>query len=73
MSALHRESDTDYVLHEDFESVWITVDGLSIYIIRRPDGVEVEAYVKGMEMEAALDGFLVEGDFSESNSSPDDS
>lgn len=64
--------DTDWTLREGHRSVWITVDDISIYIIRRPNGVEVEAYAKGMEMDAVLDGFLVEGDFSESNNSPDD-
>lgn len=68
--ALFRESETDYVLKEDWHSVWITVDEVSIYIHRRPGGAQVDAYVKGMETDDPLDGFFIEGDVDESNNPP---
>jgi len=62
MDVLFKEGEEDFVLAEDAQSCWITVDHVSIYIIRRPDGVEVMAYPKGMELDDELDGFYIEGD-----------
>jgi hypothetical protein len=59
MGVLFKEGEEDYVLPEDQDSVWITVNHVSIYIIRRPNGVEVMAYPLGMELEDELDGFYV--------------
>lgn len=49
-------TDTDYIMSQDLQSVWVTVDGISVYIRRTFDGgVRVELYVAGEEMDEPLD------------------
>lgn len=48
-------TDTDYTMRPDLQSVWITVDGISVYILRTDDGARVELYVAGEEMDEPLD------------------
>jgi len=40
---------TDYTLDPDATSCWVTVDNLSVYIIRTDEGVVVDIYPKGGE------------------------
>ena len=42
--------DNDYILREGDNSVWITVDELSVYILRTKAGVRVDIYPIGDEM-----------------------
>lgn len=44
------EAGNDYTLLPDQKSVWISVDGVSVHVCRRDNGVEVYAYPKGSEM-----------------------
>ena len=43
------DSDTDYVLNEDYTSCWITVNNVSVYIQRTDEGVAVDLWPLGME------------------------
>jgi len=43
------EGDTDYELNEDFKSCWITVNNISVYILRTGDGVSVDLLPLGKE------------------------
>lgn len=45
------ESGSDFILRSDAKSAWITVDTLSIHIIRHEDGVEVLTHPKSCEDE----------------------
>lgn len=51
---LSQEGDCDYTLKKGERSCWITVDNLSIYIIRTDEGILVEIYRKGHEAEDAI-------------------
>lgn len=54
MSAIKHNSGNDYTLLPGNKSVWITVDGFSVYILRRLDGnVDVEVCPVGHEFEEA--------------------
>ena len=55
MSVLTHDGENDYTLNPEHESVWVTVGGLSVYIVTgdRP-GVMVEVYEHGKEMEDSL-------------------
>lgn len=57
---LIHEGDNDYVLAEGETSVWVEVDGISIYIRRRDRGIEVSAYPVRQENDdhACLGGFV---------------
>lgn len=48
-------NDTDYTMGHDVESLWITVNGVSVRVQRTDDGVRVELYVAGEETDAPLD------------------
>lgn len=55
-NTLNHDGDNDYTLNKGEASVWITVDGYSIYIARQSDGgVKIEAFEKGYEMNSPLD------------------
>ena len=54
--ALKREGESDYVLKEEHTSVWITVDNISVYVRRTDEGVAVDLYPLGEEMEGSLVG-----------------
>ena len=43
------EGDTDYELNEDFKSCWITVNNISVYVLRTSDGVYVDLLPLGKE------------------------
>ena len=34
----------DYVLEDDSDRAWITINNISVYIVRQDDGVSVELY-----------------------------
>jgi len=36
------EGDTDYELNDDYNSCWVTVGNISVYVRRTTDGVSVE-------------------------------
>ena len=51
-SALKQDGENDYTLVEGHGGVWITVDNISVYIVRdRIDGVIVELFQRGNEMD----------------------
>jgi hypothetical protein len=52
--ALTLNDDLDYTLDSDSESVWITVDTVSIYIKRQDEGVSVYLYPRGHEDEDSI-------------------
>ena len=52
--ALTMDDDQDYTLDSDSESVWITVDTVSVYIKRQDEGVSVYLYPRGHEGEDAI-------------------
>ena len=41
---------TDYILQDGYNSVWITVNNVSVNIVRREDGVSVALYPLHQEM-----------------------
>lgn len=57
--ALEAESSYDYVLRKKEASVWITVDNVSVYVRRNDEGVSVDLYPKGEEMNDSLAGTFV--------------
>jgi len=48
------EGGTDYILDPEARSVWITVDNLSVYIVRTDEGVSVDLYPKGREGDTSI-------------------
>lgn len=49
--SLDTPEGTDYTLHKHATSCWITVDNISVYIIRTDEGVVVDLFAKGCEFE----------------------
>jgi len=50
MPALRQtEVSTDYELNEDYKSCWITVNNISVYVLRTSDGVSVDLLPHGKE------------------------
>lgn len=47
--ALLQEDHSDYELQDGERSVWVTVDNISVYIIRTDEGVVVDLYPRGRE------------------------
>ena len=47
--ALQKDSESEYTLSTPYNSVWITVDTLSVYIKRNDDNVSVSIYRRGFE------------------------
>lgn len=47
--ALVCSGDSDYILKAEEQSCWVTVDNISVYIIRTDVGVDVELYPHGEE------------------------
>lgn len=58
---LINDEENDYTLPEGEKSCWITVDGLSIYIVRNSDtnSVRVDIYEELKEMDDPLDSMEV--------------
>lgn len=54
--ALGRDGPSDFVLREGHTSAWVTVDNLSVYIVRTDEGVAVDIFPKGEEMDGAIAG-----------------
>ena len=52
MPALSKNSSTEYSLVE--QSVWITVDNISVYVRRTDEGVVVDLYPLGEEATESL-------------------
>ena len=55
-SALIQEEFGDFILKEEAQSVWITVNNISVYVRRTDEGVAVDLYPNRMEMEDSLCG-----------------
>ena len=53
METLRQEAETDYILLES-DSVWITVNNISVCIIRWEDGVSVRLYPLNSEDEDCI-------------------
>jgi hypothetical protein len=49
-------SDADYELPANQDSVWISVDNISVYVKRTDEGVVVDLFPKGKEMDGAIAG-----------------
>lgn len=64
MSALEQEGTTlTFKLRDDYDSVWITVDGISVYVRRTEHGARVELYPRGNEdVDPPLDHAVAESD-----------
>jgi hypothetical protein len=45
----------DYVLQPGHQGAWVSVDNLSVYIVRRPGGIAVEIYAAGCEILNPID------------------
>ena len=43
------EESTDYELNEDYTSCWVTIENISVYILRTSDGVSVDLFACGEE------------------------
>ena len=56
MSALLKEGHSDYLLKPVENSVWITIDNISVYLRRTDEGVAVSLYPKGREMDDEIVG-----------------
>lgn len=52
--ALIHSGDNDYILKDDQTSVWITVNDLSVYVLRDGEGVQVRIYPINKEMDNEL-------------------
>jgi len=53
---LLQRGDSDYQLKEKAGSCWVEVDGFAIYICRTDEGVVVDIYESGSEMDESLAG-----------------
>ena len=51
MDALKREGENDFVLAPGEDSVWITVDNISVYVRRENGGVKVRLFPFTLEAE----------------------
>lgn len=51
------KSGSDFILRADAKSAWVTVDNLSIHIIRHGDGVEIMTHPKGCEDQDLEDSY----------------
>ncbi len=57
LGVLSRDGEeNDYILEEGAPSCWISVDNISVYVRRTDEGVAVDLYPIGLEMEDALVG-----------------
>lgn len=55
-SALIQEEYGDFVLRDEAQSIWITIGNISVYVRRTDEGVAVDLYPKGYEMEDSIVG-----------------
>lgn len=65
---------TDWEMHPNADSVWITIDTISVYVRRTDEGVAVSLYPKGREMDDELAGtwaLFTEGELDENDHPPD--
>jgi len=56
--ALKPVSSNEYELGEKEHSVWIGVDGISVYVARNDEGVSVDLYAKGHEDDSLMGTYL---------------
>lgn len=56
---LIQEGEEDFALNPEAESAWVTVDSVTLWIRRHPDGVIVEAYKNHAEMEDSIGEMFV--------------
>lgn len=68
MRALKRETDGDYVMHPKATSFWVTIGGLSLYVLKRSptspcpsdeEQVEVRVFNRGKEGDDPIQEFVV--------------
>lgn len=48
--------DSDYVLPKGVDSIWITVDNISVHVRRTDEGVIADLYALGRETDPCLAG-----------------
>lgn len=53
---LKQDSFTDYTLKDCADSVWITINNISVYLRRTDEGVAVALYPVGREMDDEIVG-----------------
>ena len=53
------EGETDYILEPSATSCWITVDNISVYIVRTDEGVSVDLFPRGREGDESIAGTWV--------------
>jgi hypothetical protein len=51
---INLRGDRDYELPKKVSSVWVGVDGFSVYIHRADEGVVVDVYAKNREMDESI-------------------
>ena len=52
----NKDQNTEYTLKEAYPSCWVTVNNISVYIVRTDEGVVVDLYALGCEDEQASIG-----------------
>lgn len=52
--SLSHDDENDYTLRDGETSCWITVDNISVYIVRTDEGVVVDLFPRYLEMECAI-------------------
>jgi len=50
------EGDTDYELNEEYQSCWITVNNISVYICKTDEGVVVDLFPLHRETDESIAG-----------------
>jgi len=58
----HTEGETDFELSENYQSCWITVNDVSVWVRRTEDGVEVQLFPYRLESHDPLDVAFVSHD-----------
>lgn len=49
----------EYTMRPEFRHIWVTIDNLSLYIVRNDEGVSVDIYPKNDEASDSLGGTWV--------------
>ena len=55
-SSLIQDEYSDFTLKTEARSCWITVDNISVYIVRTDEGVSVDLFPKGREGDESIAG-----------------
>ena len=47
---MRQQDETDYIMEDGTDTVWITVNNVSVHVVRKEDGVSVKLYPLKQEM-----------------------